>query len=453
MMRTHLVVGLTVLLTGMSAGVQAKVSIEEAQRLGKDLTAVGAVRSGNPSGVIPAWTGGLAKPPANWEPGQVEVSPFPEDKPLFVITDDNLHLYRDKLTDGHIRMLEQYAPDFVMPVYRTRRTAAFPEHVYEKSRQNAVTAQLLPNGNGVRDAITTSPFPIPQDGLEVIWNHILRYRGEEVAFRSASATPQVNGSFNEIVNDYEYFIAYSRRGANLADIDNRIFYLKTNTVAPASLAGTITLVHETLDQIRSPRLAWRYDSGSRRLRRSPSLAYETDLPNSSSLRAVDQKDMYNGAPNQYDWELKGKREIYVPYNAYRLHDTEVTPEDVIRPRHINQALTRYELHRVWVVEARLRTGISHIYDRRVFYVDEDSWQVLATEEYDKKGNLWRVSEAHNISFYSEPVFWTTMEMTYDLKVERYYIDGLDNGYPAYDFDPGFRGDQFSASAVRRDARR
>lgn len=441
------------MLVGLSGLAQAKVSAEEAERLGKDLTPVGAIKSGTPSGVIPPWTGGVSEAPAGWKPGQVEVNPFPEDEPLFVISRDNLDLYRDKLTDGHIRMLEQYAPEFVMPVYQTRRSAAFPDHVYEKYKENAVTAELLSNGNGVRDTIMTSPFPIPQNGLQVIWNHILRYRGEEISFRSGSTTPQVSGAYNEVVTNYDYFIAYSRRGANLADIDNKIFYLKSETVAPSTLAGTITLVHETLDQIRSPRLAWKYDAGSRRLRRSPNLAYETDLPNSSSLRTVDQKDMYNGAPNQYDWELTGRREVYVPYNAYQLHDADVRPEDIIRPQHINQELARYELHRVWVVEAKRRTGINHIYDRRVFYVDEDSWQVLATEEYDKEGNLWRVSEAHNISFYSEPVFWTTLEMTYDLKSERYYIDGLDKGYPAYDFDPGFRGDQFSASAARRDARR
>ncbi len=452
-MRNQWIAGFTALFVGMFGTVHAKVSETEAQRLDNELTPVGAVRSGNPSGTIPAWDGGLASAPDNWKPGQVEINPFPQDEPLFVIHQGNVDLYRDKLTDGHVRMIEQYGPDFVMPIYQTRRSAAFPEDVYEKSRQNARTAELLSNGNGVRDTIMTSPFPIPKDGLEVIWNHVLRYRGDEVSFRSASATPQTSGSYNEVVNQYDYFIAYSRRGANLADIDNKIFYLKTDTIAPSSLAGTITLVHETLDQIRSPRLAWRYDAGSRRLRRSPNLAYETDLPNSSSLRSVDQKDMYNGAPNQYDWTLKGKREIYVPYNAYKLHDSEVRPDDVIRPQHINQSLARYELHRVWVVEATLRTGISHIYARRVFYVDEDSWQVLATEEYDKSGELWRVSEAHNISFYSEPVFWTTMEMTYDLNAERYYIDGLDNGYPAYDFNPGFRSNEFSASAARRDARR
>lgn len=452
-MYNRVLLALSVAVIAFSGSLAAKVSTAEAERLGKDLTPLGAERAGNAAGTIPEWTGGLATPPAGWRKGSVEVDPFAEDEALYVVNQSNLALYRDKLSDGHQKMLEQYGSTFFMPVYQTRRSAAFPEHVYDKYRENAVTAELLDNGNGVRNTIMTSPFPIPQNGLEAIWNHILRYRGEEVSFRSSSATPQVDGSFNPVVNHYDYFFAYSQVGADLADIENKIFYLKTETIAPTNLAGTITLVHETLDQVRSPRLAWRYDAGSRRLRRSPNLAYETDLPNSSSLRSVDQKDMYNGAPNQYDWELKGKRELLVPYNAYPLHDAEVTPDEVIRPRHINQSLARYELHRVWVVEARRRTGIGHIYDRRVFYIDEDSWQILVSEEYNEKGELWRVSEAHNISYYSEPVFWTTVEMTYDLKAERYYIDGLSDGYPAYDFAPGYRGDEFTAAAARRAARR
>lgn len=452
-MRSQFVACIAVLMCGLSGQALSSVTVSEAERLKQDLTPVGAERGANASGSIPEWTGGLFEAPANWRKGQTEVDPFPKDQALFVITADNMHLYEDKLSEGSRQMLSQYGPDFFMPVYQTRRTAAFPEHVYKKSYENALSAEVLDNGNGVRDTIVTSPFPIPKSGLEVIWNHILRYRGEEVSFRSASATPQVDGSYNPVVNQYDYYFAYSKEDAKLADIDNKIFYLKTDTISPSNLAGTITLVHETLDQVRSPRLAWRYDSGSRRLRRSPNLAYETDLPNSSSLRSVDQKDMYNGAPNQYDWELKGKREIFVPYNAYKLHDQSVRPDDVIRAGHINQKLARYELHRVWVVEATRRTGIKHIYDRRVFYVDEDSWQILMSEEYDESGDLWRVSEAHNISYYETPAFWTTMEMTYDLKAKRYYIDGLDDNYPAYDFNPGFRGNEFTASSARRAARR
>ncbi|HLV77289.1 MAG TPA: DUF1329 domain-containing protein [Marinobacter sp.] len=452
-MRNQVVAAVAVAIMGFSGTAIAKVSPSEAERLNKDLTPVGAERAGNAAGTIPSWEGGLATPPAGWRKGTKEIDPFPEDQPLYTVTRENLDQYRELLSEGHIRMLEQYGPDFYMPVYQSRRTAAYPQHVYDSLHENAVSAELLDNGNGVRGAMMTSPFPIPQNGLEAIWNHILRYRGEEVSFRSGSATPMRDGSFNQVINHYDYYFAYSRIGAELEDIDNKIFYLKTETIAPSNIAGTITLVHETLDQVRSPRLAWRYDSGSRRLRRSPNLAYETDLPNSSSLRSVDQKDMYNGAPNQYEWELKGKRELLIPYNAYKLHDDSVRPGDVIRPNHINQELARYELHRVWVVEAKRRVGISHIYDRRVFYIDEDSWQVMVSEEYDDQGELWRVSEAHNISYYSVPVFWTTMEMTYDLKARRYYIDGLDDGYPAYDFEPRFRSNEFTASAARRAARR
>ncbi len=452
-MRKRIGVGAALLAVLWGSQAAAKVSEVQAARLAADLTPVGAERAGNAAGTIPAWTGGLSQPPVGWSQGDREISPFPEDQPMFTITKDNYQQYRDQLTDGHVAMLDAYGPDYFLPVYQTRRTAAFPEHVYDKYRDNALSAELLDNGNGVRDTIMTSPFPIPQNGLEVIWNHILRYRGVQLSFRSAYATPAVSGDFNPILTQYDYYFAYAEPGVQLADIDNKIFYLKTEIIAPTSLAGSITLVHDTLDQVRSPRLAWRYETGSRRLRRSPNLAYETDLPNASSLRSVDQKDMYNGAPNQYDWQLLGKREIYVPYNAYELHSDSHASEDIIRPGHINQALTRYELHRVWVVEATVRTGISHIYGRRVFYVDEDSWQILASEEYDQSGNLWRVSEAHNISYYSEPVFWTTLEMTYDLKARRYYIDGLDEGQVPYNFEPGFRSNEFTASAARRAARR
>ena len=452
-MRNRLLVAITLLPLMWHAGAQAKVSEGQAARLDTDLTPVGAVRAGNEAGTIPAWTGGLSTPPPSYQEGEIETDPFPDDKPLFVINSQNVDEYKDNLTAGQIQMIKQYAPEYVLPVYKTRRTAAYPERIYQSSKDNARTATLLENGNGVKDAIATSPFPIPENGVEVIWNHILRYRGNEVSYRSAFATPTTDGSFVPVLTEYDYFFAYAEPGVKLKDIDNKIFDLKARIMSPSSLAGTLNLVHETLDQVRSPRLAWRYQAGERRLRRSPNLAYGTDLPNSSSLRSVDQKDMYNGAPNQYDWKLLGKREMYVPYNAYKLHEPSATADDIIQARHINQSLTRYELHRVWVIEANLRTGLNHIFSRRVFYIDEDSWAILASDEYDDDGNLWRVSEGHNISYYTVPTFWTTIELTYDLKQERYYIDGLDDGQEPYDFNPGFRGNEFTASAVRRSARR
>lgn len=431
----------------------AKVSPDEAQRLGADLTPVGAEAAGNADGTIPPWTGGVSTPPETFVKGKHEASPFPSDRPLFVISAENEAQYADYLTPGQAAMMAKYPETYNLPVYQTRRTAAYPEWVYEKLKANAVTAELIENGNGVRNSIATSPFPIPENGLQVIWNHILRFRGEQVSFVSAFATPQRNGAYTPVLTNYDYYFSYSEPGVELEEIDNKIFYLKTRILAPSGLSGTLNLIHETLDQVRSPRMAWRYVSGERRLRRSPNLAYDTALPNSEGFRTVDQKDMYNGAPNQYDWDLKGKREIYVPYNAYRLHQSGITADDIVRPGHINQELTRYERHRVWVVEGTLRVGLNHVYGKRVFYFDEDSWQILLTEEYDRDGNLWRVSEAHPVSFYSEPVFWTTLETTYDLKAGRYFIDGLDNEETPYNFNPGFGPRSFTASSVRQEARR
>ena len=143
--------------------------------------------------------------------------------------------------------------------------------------------------------------------------------------------------------------------------------------APARLAGGILLVHETLDQVKKPRDAWLYNPGQRRVRRAPQVAYDNPGTAADNMRTTDQLDMFNGAPDRYDWKLVGKREIYVPYNSYRLQDPKLKYKDIITPLHINPDHLRYELHRVWVVEATLQTGERHIYKKRVFYIDEDSW--------------------------------------------------------------------------------
>ena len=439
-------------LSTMSGLTFAKVDEAAAKRLKNDLTPLGAERYGNSEGTIPAWDGGIKKIPSNYEKGDYHPDPYEADKRLFTITKDNMGKYEKNLTDGQKALLKQYAPGYEIPVYPTHRSASYPEWVYEKLYENALTAELQENANGVKHTIATSPFPIPQNGVEAIWNHILRFRGEQAAFRAAYATPTKDGSYNPVLTDYSYYFTYAEPGITLDEIDNKIFYLKTKVVSPAKLAGTLTLVHETLDQVMSPRKAWRYQAGERRLRRVPNLEYGTDLPGSESLRSVDQKDMYNGAPNQYVWELQGKREIYVPYNAYKLNQASVDAAQVISPKHINQSLTRYELHRVWAVEGILRDGLKHVYHKRRFFFDEDTWQIVLAEDFDEKGNLWRVSEAHTLNYYQVPVIWTALELTYDLKSERYYVDGIDKKDPK-DFEPEFKRRAFTTSAARREAKR
>ena len=118
--------------------------------------------------------------------------------------------------------------------------------------------------------------------------------------------------------------------------------------------------------------------------------------------------------------------MYVPYNAYKLHSDQLKLSDLILPGHLNQDHTRYELHRVWVVEARLKEGFSHIYSRRTLYFDEDSWVILLVDHYDGRGELWRVAEGHTINFYDVPATTYTVEALYDLQAGRYLALGLKN---------------------------
>jgi len=162
----------------------------------------------------------------------------------------------------------------------------------------------------------------------------------------------------------------------------------------------------------------------------------------------DQYDMYNGSPERYNWELVGKKEMYVPYNSYKLHQNTVKYEELLQPRHINQDLARYELHRVWVVDATLKDGLRHIYKRRTFYIDEDSWQAIVVDQYDKRDEIWRVSEGHGINYYDVFNYWTTLEGHYDLQSQRYIAFGLDNEAPMYRLDVILSNDEFTTSALR-----
>ena len=192
------------------------------------------------------------------------------------------------------------------------------------------------------------------------------------------------------------------------------------------------MVHETVDQVMQPRKAWIYNTGQRRVRRAPNVAYDNPGTASDGMRTADQLDMFNGSPDRYNWKLIGKKEMYVPYNAYKLHSDNLKISDIIKPLHINQKYTRYELHRVWIVDAVLKEGKRHVYKKRRFYVDEDSWSILAVDQYDNQDRLWRASESHCINYYDLTAFHSTKDVHYYLLSGRYLAHGLDNENEMYD---------------------
>ncbi len=297
------------------------------------------------------------------------------------------------------------------------------------------------------------PFPIPQNGLEAIWNHLLRYRGDSVWRVVGQAVPTAGGDYTLVRLVENALWAYHQPGATIDSIDNKLVYFLQEITAPPRGAGNIVLVHETLNQTVEPRKAWVYNPGRRRVRRVPEIGYDNPGTASEGQRTADQKDMYNGAPDRYDWELVGRRELYIPYNSYVLHSSDTQVADIVQPGHINPDLTRYELHRVWEVEATLKDNTNHIYGRRTFYLDEDSWQASVIDLYDGRGELWRVSEAHLINFYEVPMIWDTVLTVYDLQNGRYIVDGLDNQDEPYRFDQPMSLELFTPETLRRKGRR
>lgn len=436
----------------LGSALVAAVSPEEAARLDKDLTPVGAERAGNAAGTIPAWTGGVTEAPAGYTPGMHHPDPFAADQVLYTVTKDNLEQYKDQLTAGHLALLQLY-PDYKLPVYPSRRSAAYPKAIYDATRKIATTAELGANANGVLGAVMGIPFPIPTKPEEVMWNHLLRFRGNSATRYISQAAPARGGDYTIVRFEEEFLFPYVQEGKTPETLDNIVYYFKQSVVAPARLAGSILLVHETLDQVKEPRNAWIYNTGQRRVRRAPNVAYDGPGTASDGLRTSDQLDMFNGALDRYDWKLLGKREMIVPYNSYRLHSDKVKYKDILTPLHINQDLTRYELHRVWVVEGNVKQGTSHIYPRRTFYIDEDSWQILAVDQYDARGQLWRLSEAHCIEYYDALTFWSTLEVHTDLIAGRYLAYGLDNEDKMYQFNIKRTAQDYAPASLRAEGLR
>ncbi len=418
-------------------------------RLAGEFTPLGAVRAGSADGRIPAWAGGVQTAPAEYRRGQHHPDPFAADRPLLEITSATAATHAAQLPAGLQAMLRTYPQSYKLIVYPTRRSAAYPAHVYEAAVANAGRAKLTADGNGVEGAAITSPFPIPENGLQAVWNHLLRYRGETMKRVNSQAAVTRGGDWTLVRLEETALFPYMARNATPASINNQLGLFLQAVTAPARLAGEILLVHDPINQVIEQRNAWTYNPGQRRVRRAPNVAYDNPGTGADGLRTTDQFDMFSGAPDRYDWTLVGRREMIVPANAYGLHKSGLTNEQILRPGHINQDLARYELRRVWVVDAKLKPEQRHIYSRRTFYIDEDSWQILVADHYDSRGELWRVSEAHSIVYYEIPLVWTTLETFYDLQSGRYLAQGLDNTEAAWELNQPMSAADFTPDALRR----
>jgi len=415
-----------------SMSLQAAVSEQEMARLGADLTPTGAEQAGNADGSIPPWTGaGVENIPADFDPASgIYPDPFAADEILYSITKSNMADHAEQLSEGQKVMLEKFGDQgYQINVYPSRRTFAAPQWYYDGTRANAVQASLEDDGQRIAGNQPGVPFPIPQTGLEALWNHMIRWMGYEFSYLAESFYVDANGTpilASNARNYWEFpmFMPNSKPERDYGSKGVRWGYLRSDFEAPARRAGEILLVHEPGADYTSGkgRSAWQYLLGQRRVRKAPAVSFDTPRPASAGTSTYDDAYMYNGSPERFDWKLIGKKEMIVPYNNYEAlfaHDNV----DILDKHFVKPDVMRYEKHRVWIVEGTLKAGIRHIYSKRRLLIDEDSWHILENARWDGKGNLWRVGIALQAMLWDIPAPLGFGETSYDLNQGLYNVTG------------------------------
>ncbi|MGW8462492.1 DUF1329 domain-containing protein [Pseudomonas sp. CLCA07] len=412
----------------VAAQAQAAVSTQEAAKLGTSLTLVGAEKAGNADGSIPTYNGGLTTPPASFKAGDsMRPDPFASEKPLLVIDGKNVDQYKGLLTATTVELAKRF-PTFRVDVFLTHRTVSLPQAILDNGVKNASGAKSLEGGLAIDNVLPGVPFPIPQSGNEAMWNFLLRYQGVSISSKydswnvdsagvpSLATTGQANISYP----------IYENLSQPISSAD--VYYqMKLAYTGPARRAGEAIMLKDAANPLQQPRRAWQYLPGQRRVKLAPSLAYDTPNPGTAGAGTYDDVFVFNGALDRYDWKLVGKQEMIVPYNTYKLTYVQ-DPKSLTTANHLAPDFVRWEKHRVWVVEGNLKAGARHIYAKRRFYLDEDSWTALASDQYDARGQLYRGSFAFLSQSYDKQVPDSTPFMIYDLVGGSYNINGVVGPY-------------------------
>jgi hypothetical protein len=369
----------------------AAVAAEQAALLKTTLTPFGAERAGNADGSIPAWTGGLTQVPAGWTPDQPMPDLFANEKPILRIDSSNMEQYKDRLSEGVMLMMQKYG--YYINVYPTHRTAAAPQWVYDNIYQNALNAQPAAGGTrlGFTGAYGGAPFPIPNQedpyraGGEIIWNHLVCWDGPHTKWDHCYYVME-NGTLtltteNRVWRYYNYYV----QNENASTYGSYSCTQYQIGLAPAANQGAELVVWLPTNPLVTPEQGWEYLPGQGRVRRSPEIQYDIPEAEVDGITNYDESLMFYGSPDRFDWKLIGKKEMYVPYNCNKV--VFMTREDCL-PHFVNPEIIRWELHRVWEVEATLHPGARDVVPHRRIYFDEDTWIGVLGDEYDAQGNYW-----------------------------------------------------------------
>lgn len=412
------------LIAALAGNALALVSPQDAARLGRDLTPYGAEMAGNADGSIPPWNPEGTPIPADFVPGSDNyVNPYADEKPLYTIDGDNWQKYADSLTEGTKVLLERYGKDgYRIDVYPTKRDLKLPEWYAANTVKNATGATLTADGQKIEGSYPGVAFPIPQSGLEVLYNHMTRYASDyemdyDVYYVSSNGKPILS------TTGFHADVFPMFKNPDELVGDGLYIWLRINYKAPARRAGEILLVHEPGADFSEGkgRKAWQYLTGQRRVRLAPAVSFDTPNPGVAGTSTYDDSYIWNGSPERYDWKLVGKKEIIIPYSNYDfLFKHQVT--DTLGEKFLEPDYIRWEKHRVWIVEGDLKEGSRHLYGKRVYYIDEDTWTAMAGDVYDGQGNLWRVHYSYPANLYDIDSHWTWTYGSYDVLQGIYNIN-------------------------------
>ncbi len=416
-------------------GALAAVTPEQAALLKTTLTPMGSERAGSADGLIPPWTGGDTTVPAGWTPDQPMPDMYSGDQKILSINASNMAQYKDRLSDGVMAMMAKY-PDFRIDVYPTHRSFAAPQWVYDNIYQNALNAQ--PAAGGARIGFTGAyggiPFPIPdadpyQAGAEIMWNHNCRWEGTD--FDRILASYVMSHGVLTLASGYHVHqdSPYYKKDGSLATYDGWIRRFQIDYIAPPEINGQQLIELQPTNALNSPTEVWQYLNGQGRVRKAPELTYDTPASSADDVADYDEYFVFYGAEDRYDWKLLGKKEMYIPYNN---NEVALTPAQVMHlPHFLNPDYVRWELHRVWVVDATLHPGDRNVVPHRRFYVDEDTWDATLGDEWDAQGNFWRMEMMLTTVRPEIPATFYENSVVYNLQEDEYVTLGGPFGNPPY----------------------
>ena len=396
-------------------------------RLKSDLTPLGAERAASKSGLVPAWTGGVTTAPAGWTPDMAPPDLFGDQEPLFTVTVSNMVQYADMLSVGQAEALTRFGNSgYKLNVYPSARTASAPQYVYDNAYKNVTSAQAVPEGlvYGFTGAVGGPPFPILSDdsaiaGIQAMWNHLTRWNGEFSNY--VDSTIVVGNGQRYLTNAYKLLSMSKYYDPAVTPQTFSGFYNQNylEYVAPPNLVGGKFMPNYSLQPDKIQNTAYEYLVGLGRIRQAPNAEYDTPATQFGDAINYDEVYLFLGSLDRYSWKLIGKKEMIVPYNQHKLFLSQV--DDTLGLKFLNPDITRYEVHRCWVVEGHLAPGKRMTDPVRRFYIDEDTWTILLSDLYDDQGNYWRFAQQFNEVHPQLPGTTEVAQCYYNFQESKYVV--------------------------------